>query len=469
MLNKLTIEFLDKIPEVIFIVDTENRYVFLNKAIENLLGYRPKELVGKYRPDFSANRKRAEEQIKEILSEKKVIREEMDFYNKNGEKVTVEHILAPIEEGGDVKYIIGVSRDVTELKKAREDLAFSEQRYKSLVEFTDDSIYLVDKECRYLFMNKKHLSRLGVSLREIVGKSYGDFHTEEETEKFKKAVEEVFRASKPLQQEHKSLRDGRWFLRTFSPVRDREGEVVAVTVVSKNIDFIKKTEEELRAKKEELESFVYRVSHDLRAPLITISGFVDLLKRDVEKGDKGKIKEDLEMIERGVKRMNSYISDLLHLSRIGRVVNPPVKVNFKVVVEKALKMLKEKIKSKKIKVEIADEFPEVEVDCDRMVEALVNILDNSIVHAGSQPNAKIEIGFYREGGEYIFFVRDNGPGIDQIEHEKIFQLFYKGKDSKGTGVGLAIVKKIIEHHGGRVWIDSRKGEGCTLLFTLPEK
>jgi len=471
MLPKEIQKFLDEIPDVVFLVDEKNRYLFLNKAIEMLLGYKPEELVGKYRPDFSANKQRAEEQLKEILANKKPIREEMSFYRKNGEKVTVEHILTPIQENGKVKYILGVARDITELKKAREELISSEEKYRSLVEFTDDSIYLVDRECRYLFMNGKHLSRLGVSLEEVVGKSYADFHSEEESKEFERLIEEVFKTSEPLQHEHKSLRDGRWFLRTLSPVKNKEGETIAVTVVSKNIDLLKKVEKELKAKTEELESFIYRVSHDLRAPLITIQGFVELLRKDIERKDEEKIKEDLEMIENGISRMNRYINELLHLSRIGRVINPPKELNFGEVVEKALIILEEKIKSKNIEVKTSNNFPTVKVDCERMVEALVNIIDNSIKYMGSQPKPKIEIGYYmdQKTKEDVFFVKDNGSGIDAMEHEKIFQLFYRGRESSGSGVGLTIVKKIIEHHGGRVWVESERGRGCTLYFTLPRK
>jgi len=128
----------------------------------------------------------------------------------------------------------------------------------------------------------------------------------------------------------------------------------------------------------------------------------------------------------------------------------------------------EQIKSSGIEISLAEEFPVVHVDRMRVMEVLVNLIENSINYMGEQHDPKIEIGYRIEKGETVFFVRDNGIGIDPSQHEKVFELFYQVEtNNRGTGVGLAIVKRIIEMHKGRIWIESERGKGCTVCFTLP--
>lgn len=152
-----------------------------------------------------------------------------------------------------IKEIEELRRRISELERleeeanrAKAELLMSEARYRSLVESTDDSIYLIDRDYRYLFVNKKHLERLGVREEKIIGKTFGEFHSPEETIVFTEKVRSVFETGKPLQHEHRSERDKRYFLRTLSPVKDQEGNVIAVSVISKDITDIKRMEDEFR-------------------------------------------------------------------------------------------------------------------------------------------------------------------------------------------------------------------------------
>ena len=231
----------------------------------------------------------------------------------------------------------------------------------------------------------------------------------------------------------------------------------------------KQAEEELEAKNKELETFTYTVSHDLKSPLFAIQGFASLLRKDLEGGKAEAVERDLKQIENSVTLMDHLLTDTLELSRIGRVVNPPEDVPFGEIVQEALGQTAELIKSSGVEVSVADGFPTVHVDRMRIVEVLVNLINNSINYRGEQPHPKIDIGHRLDpdSNETVFFVRDNGIGIDPSRHEKVFTLFYKvDKSSKGTGAGLAIVKRIIEVHGGRIWIESEKGKGCTVCFTF---
>jgi signal transduction histidine kinase len=226
---------------------------------------------------------------------------------------------------------------------------------------------------------------------------------------------------------------------------------------------------ELEAKNAEMERFVYTVSHDLRSPLMAMRGFADCLREDVEEGDRQGIEAYLTRMDREAARMDRLLTDALELSRIGRVINPPEEVSFEEITLEALDQTEETVRSRGIEVSVAEGLPVVCVDRLRLVEALVNLIENSAKYAGCGPRPKIGIGFRREGdGEPIFFVRDNGPGIGPDQQEKVFELFYKiDKRSPGTGAGLAIVKRIIEVHGGRIWIESEPGRDCSVCFTLP--
>lgn len=225
---------------------------------------------------------------------------------------------------------------------------------------------------------------------------------------------------------------------------------------------------ELEAKNAELERFTYTVSHDLKSPLITIRGFLGHLLDDAQKGDQDRMQDDAKRISDATNRMQRLLDELLELSRIGRLVNPPESIPMEHIVQEALALVDGRIQAGKIRITVEPNLPHVNADRVRLVEAMQNLVDNSAKFMGSQPNPSIEIGTRREEGQTVFFVKDNGVGIDSKFHSKIFGLFDKlNPASEGTGVGLALVKRIIEVHGGRIWLESAAGEGATFFFTLP--
>jgi signal transduction histidine kinase len=225
---------------------------------------------------------------------------------------------------------------------------------------------------------------------------------------------------------------------------------------------------ELKAKNEELQSFTYTVSHDLRAPLITISGFLGYLEEDAKKGDVERVQRDALRINEAVSKMQRLLSELLELSRIGRLMNPPEDVPFGEIVQEALKLVQGRLEEKQIKVRIDANFPSVYGDRIRLIEVVQNLVDNAAKFMGSQQNPIIEIGVKNENERALFFVRDNGIGIVPEQHERVFGLFNKlDANTEGTGIGLALVKRIIEVHDGKIWIESDgNGSGTIFYFTL---
>jgi len=227
--------------------------------------------------------------------------------------------------------------------------------------------------------------------------------------------------------------------------------------------------EELEAKNAELERFTYTVSHDLKNPLITIKGFLGYLRQDIAAGKQDRIEADLARISGAVDKMRRLLDELLELSRIGRLVNTTDEVEFKKLVAEAVETVRGRIDARRITVEIGEDLPVVRGDRSRLSEVVENLLSNSVKFMGDQPDPRIRVDARKDDGEIVLCVVDNGSGIDRRYHEKIFGLFERlDRQVEGTGIGLAIVKRIVETHGGRVWVESEgEGKGSTFCFTLP--
>jgi len=227
--------------------------------------------------------------------------------------------------------------------------------------------------------------------------------------------------------------------------------------------------DELGAKNSELERFTYTVSHDLRSPLVTIRGFLGYMERNAEQGNMEGFHRDMHRIVSATDRMDKLLRDLLELSRVGRILNKLSDVPFNELVKDALEIVHGRIQRRRISIQTQPDLPIVYVDRHRLVEVLQNLIDNSAKYIGEQKEPRIEIGMQGEKNDSpILYVRDNGMGIAPEYHERIFGLFDKlDARSEGTGIGLALVKRIIESHGGIIWVESELGKGSTFYFTLP--
>jgi len=226
---------------------------------------------------------------------------------------------------------------------------------------------------------------------------------------------------------------------------------------------------ELEDKNAELEQFTYTVSHDLKSPLITIKGFLGALAEDAARGNTERMEADISRISGAADRMTQLLDELLELSRIGRVTGPQKEVPLGELAEEAVDSVAGRVDQRKVQVTVAADLPVVFGDRLRIREVLQNLVDNAVKFMGEELNPQVEIGARQRDGETVCFVRDNGMGIDPRYNQKVFGLFDKlDQKSDGTGVGLALVKRIVEVHGGRVWVESEGlGHGSTFYFTLP--
>jgi two-component system, LuxR family, sensor kinase FixL len=230
---------------------------------------------------------------------------------------------------------------------------------------------------------------------------------------------------------------------------------------------------ELEAKNTELERFTYTVSHDLRSPLVTILGFLGFAEKALAEGDPEGARRDLGRVRSAATRMEHLLRDLLELSRIGRVAAPPQEVSVEDLAREVVGLLDGPIRKRGVEVRIEDGLPTVYGDPLRIREVLQNLVENATVFTASQPCPLVTIGSRGrdEKGHVVLFVRDNGIGVEPAHHERVFRLFEKLEPhGEGTGVGLAIARRIVEVHGGRIWVESEgRGRGATFCFTLPER
>jgi PAS domain S-box-containing protein len=253
--KKFSENIIATIPDSLLVLDANLRIKKANRSFYEKFQTEPENVIGGNIADIlPEDGKKLSSELIRLFGTEDILKDFELHYSseKLGERtfnITARGILVAEEEEEELV----VLEDITEQKQAEKELRESEERYHSLVESTEDSIYLVDRDCRYLFMNKKHLSRLGFTMDEIRGRTYGELHSEDDTKEFVAIVEEVFETGKSVQHEHRSHRDGRYFLRTLSPIKNQKtGEITAVTVISKDIADLKRVEEELRAKIEEI-------------------------------------------------------------------------------------------------------------------------------------------------------------------------------------------------------------------------
>jgi PAS domain S-box-containing protein len=252
---------------------------------------------------------------------------------------------------------------------------------------------------------------------------------------------------------------------------DDKGPALSAAGLMLDITERRQAEQALRDKNAELERFAYAVSHDLRSPLVTIRTFMKYLAADIAGNDGESISQDMGLINTAAEKMEALLAELLQLSRIGRIENQRVTTPLQDIVQDALVLVAGRIAERGVKIEVTQKPLVLRGDRLRLVELFQNLIDNAVKFMGGQTDPLIEIGAKTENGGMVCFVRDNGMGIDPRHKDKVFGLFEKLNPAmEGTGMGLALVKRIVEVHGGRIWVESEgPGKGSCFWFSLPGK
>jgi len=388
------------------------------------------------------------------------------------------------------KRVRELNKEVATCKKAEEALRESNRYTRELIEVSLDPLVTISSGGSITDVNHATEKLTGYPRDKLIGTHFSEYFTDprKADQGYLHVLREGHVRDYPLQITH---RDG-----TVTPVlynasvyHDSKGDIAGVFAAARDITERRKIEEDLRknekklncllaevaAKNEELDSFVYRVSHDLKTPIVTIDGFVGALREDfgdvlLEDGERF-----LRYISDAARKMEILINDLLALSRIGRLPRRKTKFSFARLIKDAVKALQPHIKARGIVVNIQKDLPVIYGERVRLARVVDNLLTNAIKYMGGKNlSPRIDIGVEEQNSQKAFFVRDNGIGIEKKDFDKIFRVFQRLPSAKkevveGTGVGLTIAKRIIEHHGGKIWLISEPGEGTTFYFTLKDK
>ena len=366
-----------------------------------------------------------------------------------------------------------LEKEAVEHKRVEEVLWESEEKYSKLVENSLTGIY-IDQDEKIIFANNRLADIYRYPREELIGiESWRLVHPEDRSLTDKRRARRLKGKEVPSEYEARGLtKDGEtiWIKRRNTGIEYKGRPAILGNAV--DISEQKRAEEELRKINEELKNFAHVVSHDLKAPIISIQGFCSrLLKNYQEKlGDKGLVY--LEHIQTSGRRMEVFVSDLLALSKTGRVVSNFEDISSREIVKNLTSDLQDRVKEKGIELVVAHDLPTVSCDGERIYQVFQNLLVNAIKFMGDTESPKIEIGYADKGDFHQFSVRDNGIGIDPKYHRRIFEMLHrltKIEDEGGTGLGLAIVDRIVSNHDGKVWVESEKGKGATFYFTLPKK
>jgi len=458
-----------------FTIDSAGMISGLNQSGAALLGMDMKDAEGRNIRVFisPAGRRPFDVFIKNIFSGIKKTACENTLIAKDG--TPVEVYMEGLKSADGVTCNLNII-DITARKLAAAELARSEEKYRLLVTAMGQGLALLgiitgsqgkpaDFEC--LDVNESCTKLLGLSRKMCIGKRIKDIAPlsgKDWIDMFGR----VALTGEPAYFESYLETTGKYCtVSSYSTKKDH------IAVLFTDISERKKAEELIAAKNSELERFVYTVSHDLKNPLVTIQGFAGLIKRSLNDRQDDKLQSYVDYILKAGTTMSSLITDLLAITRIGKVENNNEKAMFYGMIKEAMEITAGEIEKYNAVINISETLlkPEpIYVFCNRqrIVEVLQNLISNAMKFSNKGTACMIQIGVEQQNTDRAFFVKDNGAGIEKQYLEKIFGLFERLDQSvEGTGIGLAIAKRIIELHDGRIWADSAgPGSGSTFYFTL---
>ncbi len=468
-------EFFDTIDYFVFVIDTEGKIIQANKKVYDRLHFTDLELRGK--PITFLHPRERSREVEKALSNAGPERTAIlktPLLDRDHAEIPVETTISPGDWNGETVYYF-LSRDITDEISAQKMIELKSMELDTFFKYTMDLLCIADTDGYFRKVNPEWEATLGYEISEIENKRFIDFVHPDDVDRTLEAVSQLSKQKEILNFSNRyRCKDGtyKWIEWRSFP----SGKVIYA--VARDITRRQKTDAErtelikqLESKNRELMHFAYTVSHDLKSPLLTIAGFIDLMEKHIEEKNYANIDEFFTRIKLAAKKMETLLSDLLQLSRVGQMVTTAVDVSLELLVKEAIDILSLKIEEKGIKVILGDRLPKVYGDPKRLSQVMQNLIENSIKFMGDCSEPVINIDCAEKDGETVCFIRDNGIGIDEKNHEKVFNIFSKlDPESPGTGIGLAIVKRIIDIHGGKIWIES-EGEktGTTIYFQLPGK
>jgi PAS domain S-box-containing protein len=477
----------------IITLDVNGNITSWNSGAESIKGYKANEIIGKnfsifYTPEeIAANEPR--ENLKHALEQGHYEAEGWRV-KKDGSLFWANIVYTPLYTAdGKLKGFSKVTRDMTQRKKAEEELKRTNNFLDMVLEHIPNMVFVKDaKELRFVRFNKAGEELLGFKKEDLIGKNDYDFFPKDQADFFTQKDREVMSSSgiTDIPEEPIDTSAGKKWLHTKKiPIPGKDGKPAYLLGISEDITRRKANEEKIRklntelqhnitqleASNNELEAFTYSVSHDLRAPLRAIHGYTKILESEY----KDKLDDDAKQMMEGVMhnaiKMGRLIDDLLALSRYGKKEMKKKATDLTELANQALEELKKNMSFGNAQTTIHP-LGKAVVDPGLMFQVFINLIGNAIKYSSQKEKPVIEVGYKEMEGETIYFVKDNGSGFDMKYYDKLFGVFQRLHDAsefEGTGVGLALVKRIVNRHDGRVWAEAEPDKGATFYFTLKPK
>lgn len=460
------------------LIDPETaRVIDANPAAQAYYGYSQVELRGM--PLANINTLSPEEIRAEMDNARQQLRNHFEFRHRlaDGKVRDVEVFSGPIEFDGQ-PYMYSIIHDITARKEAEARLKHWHEMMNYIIEHDPNAIAVLDRDFNYLFVSNRFLTDYKITRQDIIGKNHYEIFPEipqywREVHRRALAGEALGAEDEPFERADGRTDYVRWQCR---PWLEQEGSIGGIVLYTEVVTARKEAEialeqrtRELEERGSELERFNYTVSHDLKSPLVTVKAFLGFLEQDIASGNAARIETDIAHMRGAAEKMGILLDELLEMSRIGRVVNPPEEIAFDQLLQEVLSLMAGPLAEKEVRIERDEQGPKLFGDRARLLEIWQNLIENAVKYMGDQGAPRIQLGVEETGGETVFFVRDNGMGIDPRYREKIFGLFEKlDAKSEGSGLGLALVKRIVELYGGRIWVESEGArKGSSFRFTLP--
>jgi PAS domain S-box-containing protein len=458
-----------------------------NNGAKKIFGYSSAEIIGKHLSLLIPHHLQNEEKeiTEKILKTETVENYETQRIKKDGTIIYVSLTASPIkDQHGNIIGASKISRDITQQKESEEKLIKSEKIYKTIASSIPGSVIcLLDDEFRYLLIEGDILEDLGYSKEKLLGNKAADILAPEMFEEVENIFKKTFDGENITRET--SIR-GYDIISRYIPLKDESNKVYSIMIVAIDVTKLKKAQrdvaelnlnleekikdrtEELRRSNEELESFSYSVSHDLRAPLRAVNGYARILEEDYNKLFDSEGKRLLGEVQYNAKKMGILIDDLLAFSKLGRKEIETTVINMNKLTEQAIKEINQTIvHTAEIKIE---KLITAEADYTLMLHVMINLIGNAIKYSSKKEKPLIEIRSKSENNEVIYSVSDNGAGFNMAYEHKLFGVFqrlHSTEEFAGTGVGLAIVQRIIQKHKGKIWGEGEVGTGAAFHFSLP--
>jgi PAS domain S-box-containing protein len=487
-------DLLSYVSDATFSTDDKRTIVSWNRAAEEMYGWSAEEAIGKsvdavIRSDFTDDQRAdAVRMLKETGRFKVVLLQ----YHRNGDPLWVEgETITLTNEAGQITGFVAVNRNITERKHSEEALHLSQENFARAFNSNPAALTITHvDDGTFLIVNESYTDIMGYQPQEILGKTVGALNIYVNADERSQLIQNLREQGRVRNHEllvRSKSGELRSLMVSMEPILYDNAECIISTFI--DITDKKKAEEEIRrlnedlearviertsqlaAANKELESFSYSVSHDLRAPLRAIDGYTNILMEDYESFLDEEGKRVCGIISRESKRMGRLIDDLLSFSRTGRREIRFQKIDMKLMVDSVFdELLREKDRSR-IDLQVKD-LPPTTGDSALMRQVWVNLLSNAIKFTSRKERAVIQVESKENEEHIVYIVRDNGAGFEMEYAGKLFGVFQRlhgESEFEGTGVGLAIVQRVIQRHGGRIWAEGKIGEGATFQFMLPKR